>query len=237
MIVAGSLLALLAVGAARSRRVRPLAAHDPALGRLRDDLQRALLHGHLRAGHEDPAHQLRRAQLPLRPRLARRRAHPRRERESGPAALHRDRPQGRTSTATWPAWRTRRWWTSTRTRSGRATGRATARGLAASPRLLPAARGSGLPASRGRAARRSPGASSRGVGRLSSCGPTARAGSPPTSPRAPSCRLSCGHRSACSCSGLLTLGGAAALIYFGTREPRAPAPPATDAETGPEGVS
>jgi hypothetical protein len=36
--------------------------------------------------------------------------------------------------------------------------------------------------------------------------------------------------------GMVTLGGAAALIYFGTREPRAPVPPATDAATGPEGV-
>ena len=37
--------------------------------------------------------------------------------------------------------------------------------------------------------------------------------------------------------GALTLGGAAALIYFGVREPRVPAPPAADAETGPAGVS
>ena len=37
--------------------------------------------------------------------------------------------------------------------------------------------------------------------------------------------------------GMLTLAGAAALIYFGTREPRAPVPTAPDAETGPQGVS
>ena len=37
--------------------------------------------------------------------------------------------------------------------------------------------------------------------------------------------------------GLLTLAGAAALIYFGTREPRAPVPTAPDAGTGPQGVS
>jgi hypothetical protein len=36
--------------------------------------------------------------------------------------------------------------------------------------------------------------------------------------------------------GLLILGGAGALIYFGTREPRAPVAPATDAAAGPEGV-
>ena len=37
--------------------------------------------------------------------------------------------------------------------------------------------------------------------------------------------------------GMLTLAGAAALIYFGTREPRAPVPTAPAAETGPQGVS
>ena len=37
--------------------------------------------------------------------------------------------------------------------------------------------------------------------------------------------------------GMLTLAGAAALIYFGTREPRAPVPTAQAAETGPQGVS
>jgi hypothetical protein len=79
--------------------------------------------------------------------------------------------------------------------------RPTAYGLAASPRLLPLARGSGSPASRGGAARPSPGASRRGAGRLSSCDPTARAGCPPTSLQERSCRASCGHRSACSCSG------------------------------------
>jgi len=77
------------------RRVWHLAACDPAIRRLRDDLERAIHHTRLCPGHKDPAHQLRRAQLPLRARLARRRAHPWRERKSEPAAFHRNRPQGR----------------------------------------------------------------------------------------------------------------------------------------------
>jgi hypothetical protein len=60
-----------------------VAAGDPALGRLCDDLERALHHGRLCARHENAADQLRCAQLPLRPRLAGRRAHPWREREPG----------------------------------------------------------------------------------------------------------------------------------------------------------